>query len=177
MKEVTFSAVLYLCLALTALGQETVQTTDPQASMGLVRIAEATPNLADSPNGFSSRRTYNSMNLLSAKQWEYQPEPIQIRGTMASDPLSFASTQPVSKLLMNPDQFWNRKSRAVIDQSGDLLLGDPNCACDEWRGVCGCCGMKANPGHLGVRSLNSGAPCECVDDCCPAPRCNRRSHR
>lgn len=77
---------------------------------------------------------------------------------------SFNATQRISPILANPDQFWNRKMRPVVDVRNQAMFGiDPECTCDEWEGFCGCCGLKAGPGHLGIPWLRGNDPCGCVE--------------
>ena len=83
-----------------------------------------------------------------------------------SAPLSRAENQD---FLVNPDnyQVFPRGS----DHQGFLPnLGLSNCeCCDEWAGLCkfkdldfecGCGGLKANPGHYGIKSLRGCDNCE-----------------
>ncbi len=127
------------------------------------------------PSQASGQATFADPPFVVARRTVQIPQPQAVvvenqRDWSLVDTTSFNATQPISKVLINPDQFWTRKQRPVIDYRQHNLFGDPNCACDEWAGFCRCCGLKSSPGHLGMKWLSSGDPCECVDNCCPTKR-------
>lgn len=134
---------------------------------GLLQLAPPVPREAEM-----------DFQTLSSSQ-DLGPSVVYVQGYPASS--HFNSTQPVSPILINPDQFWNRKQQPVVEVRNHALFGiDPAAACDEWEGYCGCCGLKANPGHLGIKCLRGNDPCECVEccairkrkaDCCPTGNC------
>jgi hypothetical protein len=64
---------------------------------------------------------------------------------------------------------------------GNLFGMDPSESCDEWNGfcnykdldqVCGCGGLKVNPGHLGLKWLRSKDACDQTERCGDR-RCNK----
>lgn len=93
----------------------------------------------------------------------YDPDyPMVSSGHLPS--ANFNSTQRISPILANPDQFWNRKQRPVVAVRNQAMFGvDPEDVCDEWGGFNLCCGLKLRPGHLGLPWLPGPDPCECVE--------------
>jgi hypothetical protein len=174
MRVENLTLVLCLCIVSSAIGQNSSGTAQQPAGSGLVRLAEPSVAPEPVPAQLTSHPAPTVMESPSSLQWGTAPLPYSSETvSMNSDRLAFNAGLPVSKLLVNPDQFWARKAKPVLDQRNVHLFGDPAQACDEWKGVCGCCGIKSNPGHLGIKSLRSGDPCECVDDCCPPARCEK----
>jgi hypothetical protein len=59
-----------------------------------------------------------------------------------------------------------------------LMFGvDRDSCCDEWAGFSNCGGLKANPGHLGLKWLRGGEACETTESCrrkrdCDCQQCN-----
>jgi hypothetical protein len=143
----------------------------PEKTSGVVRVAEAsTISMMVPKRDFSSRRPEAVLGKKITQDGVVEYPRMQERALINGVGATSFAMVPVSKLLVNPDQFWTQKSRMVVDRRGDALFGVR--ACDEWNGVFGCCGWKAEPGHLGLSWLGNGDPCECLDDCCP-PRRNK----
>lgn len=157
-------------------------TSGTQATYGrqglLTRLASTTPRPAGGEG--EERQLYGRPGMLQfAPSYEpeseldlstihsrrgYGPTVVFVEGYVASP--HYNATQPVSPILMNPDQFWNRKQQPVVEVRNHAMFGiDPALACDEWEGYCGCCGLKAGPGHLGIKCLRGTDPCECVECC------------
>ena len=174
MKITKLIVVLWVGMASSAVAQSSFQIPNPVLPLEKGKSASQSASLTASA-AFVNKQTQATTDyslfqpgipqgFLPFEGQEYRTE---------SDHFSFNATQPKSRALLNPDQFWTRKSRPVIDARNQYLLGDHTTACDEWAGYCGCCGLKMNPGHLGQRWLSTGDPCECVDNCCPERRCRR----
>jgi hypothetical protein len=174
MKAARFVFLICAGMVSTLSAQQNVQILRPAGPDVATENSITTIPLASTPFLVNKKPHLVTEAGLPEESNVFCPLPIEgAFGSVHGNRLSFNYGHPQSRRLMNPDQFWTRKSLPVIDSRNHFLFGDPRSACDEWAGYCGCCGFKMNPGHLGQRWLRSGDPCECVDDCCPERPCHR----
>jgi hypothetical protein len=120
----------------------------------------------------------SSMPMLNAGQLPPQ-SPTQSPNRLS--PVKKTSV-PGKKRFIGPLSFTKDPALRTTVQSYDgvevknhFFFGiDRESCCDEWAGLCGCGGLKANPGHWGQPWIRGCDACE--EKCCPGKHSHRRKH-